>query len=168
MQDYDRRAWLKIKPGTTTVPGVCKSLYGKWGGVLNTSSVILCKWKMRELVTSLLYLSILHMFSLSCISRCFPIGSCCYVTLQRVISVQPGNTEGKWDADVVTALIFLFSAVAVGEPGLLLWLCSSAERAHIKTSILSAFQFRMSAPVEQIVQCTYILPSYPPRGWLSL
>lgn len=52
MQDRDRRAWLKTRPGTTMAPGVCKSLYGKWGGVLNMSSVILCKWKMQGLVTS--------------------------------------------------------------------------------------------------------------------
>lgn len=85
----------------------------------------------------------------------FPLGSCCYVTLHWVNSIWPGNAEGKWDADAVTALIFPFNAVAVGE--LRLWLCFSMEHTYINVSVLSAF-----GPYRKACSIHFILLGQPP------
>lgn len=144
MQDCDGRVWLRIEPGGVMVPGVWET-----GSVLKMSLTVFFKWKMQgwstHFLLSLLYLCILQKFFLVLHLKHFPISSCCYVTLQWVNSVRPGNAEGKWDAAVVTALIFPFDAVAVGKLRLLLWLCSSVEHAYIKVSILPAFRFSLPA-----------------------
>lgn len=165
MLDCDGGARLRTK--YATVPGVWDM-----GGVLKMSSVLFHKWKIQGLVNSppsilavfmysayfclVLHLKMLsHWLMLLCHSpvgelsmtrKCWRkmrcrCGNCIHIPLQ---------CSCCWRARTVTLTLFLCGACL-----------------HQSVNLLSAFQFRLPAPMEQLVQCACILPGHPPQGWLS-